>query len=377
MQPASRGRTAGRGGPRAPDAAPDKRTLMKVTQLMLGKGFGGAERYFLDLVRYLARAGHEVQAICHQHSVCGRAIEGESEVELCKVNLRGPWDVFGVRRIGRLTREFGPEVIHTHLSRGAWLGGNAIGDRGPPLVANLHNYIKLKRYRRVDLFVPTTRRQEAFLRQEGVAEKRIVFIPNFSSMTPVDAVRRPSRGPVRFLSYGRMVQKKGFPDLLRAFAKACRQGTNGRLVLGGDGPERRRIEALARQLGVADRVEFPGWIEEVSNFLSRADVFVLPSHLEPFGIVLLEAMSMGVPIVTTRTEGPMEVLGPDTAFFADIADSDSLATAMQSAAAQPERRTEKAHRALDRYRMTYHDSVVVPRIVNVYRHVASAAGPGA
>ena len=347
---------------------------MKVTQLMLSKGFGGAERYFLDLVRYLARAGYEIQAICHRHSVCGRAIEGETGVELRKVNVRGSWDVFGARTIGRVMREFAPEVIHTHLSRGAWLGGKAIGNAGPPLVANLHNYIKLKRYRHVELFVPTTRHQEAFLRQNGVEEQRIAFIPNFSSMTPVDTVRHPSQGPVRFLSYGRMVQKKGFPDLLRAFAQICRQGVDGRLVLGGDGPERARIEALVHEFGVEDRVEFPGWIEEVEGFLARADVFVLPSHLEPFGIVLLEAMSMGVPIVTTRTEGPMEVLGLDTAYFADVAEPISLAKAMHAAAVEPEQRTEKARRALESYRMTYHDSVVVPRIIEVYRHLASAAG---
>ena len=347
---------------------------MKVTQLMLGKGFGGAERYFLDLVRYLVRTGHEIQAICHQHSICGRAIANDTGVELALVNVHGPWDILAVRTIRRLVREFAPGVVHAHLSRGAWFGGKVTAGKGPPLVVNMHNYIKLKRYRHVDLFIPTTRRQDAFLRQNGIEEQRIALIPNFSPMAPVDDVRQSSPGPVRFLSYGRMVEKKGFQDLLRAFAQVYRHGLDARLMLGGDGPERARIETLGRELGVADRIELPGWIEEVEKYLAHADVFVLPSRLEPFGIVVLEAMSMGVPIVTTRTEGPEEVLGPDTAYFANIADITSLATAMRAAAVEVEQRIGKARTALERYRTTYHDSVVVPRIINAYQYAASASG---
>ena len=341
---------------------------------MLSKGFGGAERYFLDLVRYLVRAGHDVQAICHKYSVCGRAIEDEMGVELQLVNVHGPWDIISARKIGRLISKFTPDVVHAHLSRGALFGGLVTGDKGPPLVVNLHNYVKLKRYRHVDLFIPTTRHQEDFLRQNGIDEQKMVFVPNFSPMAPVDDVRYPSRGPVRFLSYGRMVEKKGFPDLLKAFAQICSHGLDAQLVLGGDGPERARIEALSRELGVANRIELPGWIDAVDRFLARADVFVLPSRLEPFGIVVLEAMSMGVPIVTTRTEGPAEVLGPDTAYFANVADVTSLATAMHAAAVEVEQRVEKARLALERYCTTYRDNVVVPRIIEAYQYAAHASG---
>ncbi len=346
---------------------------MRVTQLLLSKGFGGAERYFVDLVRFLVRAGHEVQAICHRRSECARVLEGEPGLRLQTVHLLGPWDLLGTRAIARLAREFDPEVVHGHLSRGAWAGGKITSGEGLPLVVNLHNYVKLKYYRHVDLFIPVTRHQERFLHQRGVPAEKITLIPNFSPLPPAEAVRHPRATPLRFLSYGRMVEKKGFPDLLEAFAQICRQGLDVRLVLGGDGPERARIEAFGRALGVADRMDLPGWIEDVGAFLASADVFVLPSRLEPFGIVVLEAMSTGVPIVTTCTEGPAEVLDDDTAYFADIANPSSLAAAMRAAAAEPERRTAKARKALQRYVSSYHDSVVVPRIVDAYRRAVDAA----
>ena len=346
---------------------------MRATQIMLNKGFGGAERYFVDLVRYLVRTGHEVQAICHRRSICGGALGHEAGLELRSVNLLGPWDLPGIRRIGRLVDGFSPDVVHGHLSRGASVGGRITGEGGPPLVVNMHNYIKFKRYRNVDFFIPTTNSQEIFLRNNGIPEEKISLIPNFSSFPPVEEVRQPSREPVRFLSYGRMVKEKGFRDLLEAFARIRRRGLDVRLLLGGDGPERTRIGALCRELEVADRVELPGWIENVGELLAHADVFVLPSHFEPFGIVVLEAMSMGVPIVATRTEGPMEVLDLDTAYFANIADVDSLATAMHTAAAEPEQRINRARTALERYRTTYHDSVIAPRIIDVYRRAVSAA----
>lgn len=346
---------------------------MRVTQLLLSKGFGGAERYFVDLVRYLTRAGHEVQAICHRHSDSARALDNEPGLQLQTVNLLGLWDVFGVRTIAGLTRRFDPDVVHGHLSRGAWAGGKVTaGKNGPRLVVNLHNYVKLKYYRQVDLFIPVTRHQQRFLREHGVPEDKVTFIPNFSPLPPVDEVRAAGAGPVQFLSYGRMVEKKGFADLLHAFARIRQQGLDARLVLGGDGAERHKTEALARKLGVAEHLELPGWIEDVGDFLASADVFVLPSRLEPFGIVVLEAMSRGVPIVTTRTEGPTEVLDADTAYFAEIADPASLADAMHAAAVEPEQRTAKARAALHRYRANYHDSVVVPRIIEAYRSAVTA-----
>jgi glycogen synthase len=108
---------------------------------------------------------------------------------------------------------------------------------------------------------------------------------------------------------GRMVPHKGFDLLLEAFARLNEASTVG-LVLGGDGPERPRLEQLAAALGMAERVVLPGRMDrsEVAAAMTGADIVVVPSRVEPFGIVVLEAWRAGAPVIATNRGGPSEFI---------------------------------------------------------------------
>jgi glycosyltransferase involved in cell wall biosynthesis len=81
-----------------------------------------------------------------------------------------------------------------------------------------------------------------------------------------------------------------------------------RASLAGDGPERGALENLAVEHGVREALSFPGWVTDKSAFFAGIDLFCLPSHHEPFGIVLIEAMAHGLAIVATDSEGPTQIL---------------------------------------------------------------------
>jgi glycosyltransferase involved in cell wall biosynthesis len=100
-------------------------------------------------------------------------------------------------------------------------------------------------------------------------------------------------------SVGRLVEQKDYPTQLRAFAAAAHQEPRLRLVLAGDGPLRGALEALAADLGVADRTVFLGHWTRVPELLRALDVYVLASKFEPYGVALLEAKSAGCAIVST------------------------------------------------------------------------------
>lgn len=144
----------------------------------------------------------------------------------------------------------------------------------------------------------------------GVARARMSAIAN-----PVDheqiaelATKQPSFAPAGpyIVAAGRLMPNKNFPLLLRAYAKAAPQE---RLVILGEGPERGALEALAASLGIADRVDMPGFVANPFAVVARAVAYAMPSNAEGFPNGLVEAMACGLPVVATNcASGPSEIL---------------------------------------------------------------------
>jgi len=349
---------------------------MKISQLMLSKGFGGGERYFVDLCVELAELGHQVQAICHRQFEKLDLLTGHDGLSVVPLPVWGVWVPFAARRMEREIARFQPQVMHAHMSRGTSFGGRIRARLGIPLTSTLHNYVKLKYYVNVDRYIATTEDLRQHLVKHGISPDRIELLGYFTHLKAVESVARESFADPVFVAYGRMVEKKGFDVLLRAFARLRENGVVARLIIGGDGEERDSLHALTRELGLSSDVEFAGWINDVSAFLDRGSIFVLPSLDEPFGIVVIEAMARGKPIVSTRTQGPREVLNDDIAYLAEVGDAESLAVAMQRATEDERDRLEKAKAALSRFKTQYAKEVVMPKQIQIYESLAdSAAGP--
>ena len=152
----------------------------------------------------------------------------------------------------------------------------------------------------------------------------------------------PGRAPgERMLFVGRLAGIKGVPVLLAALADLAARRPAARLALVGDGPERAAIEAEAARLGVAERVEFLGYLgqAEVAAELARSDLFVLPSFAEGVPVVLMEAMASGLPVVATRVAGVGELVEDGVAGrLVAPGDIASLTAAIEALLADPERR---------------------------------------
>lgn len=111
------------------------------------------------------------------------------------------------------------------------------------------------------------------------------------------------------LAVGRLKPQKDFPNLLRAFAQVKQQIPDARLVILGEGPQRKELESLAHQLGIADSFDLPGFRSNPHAFIAMADVFVLSSQYEGLPNVLIEALALGKRIVATDCDsGPAEIL---------------------------------------------------------------------
>ena len=115
-----------------------------------------------------------------------------------------------------------------------------------------------------------------------------------------------SRDDFTLASVGILIKRKGMDRLLQAFSGAFGNHEKVRLVIGGDGPERRRLQELVGDLGLQKQVSFPGVMnrEQVRDLFQQVHVVVSSSSTETFGVTLIEAMACGTPVVTTRSGGP-------------------------------------------------------------------------
>ncbi len=339
---------------------------MRIAQVMLAKRFGGAERSFVDLCAELVARGHAVLAICEARAAALPLLERIAGLDVRTVRVWGAWDPFARRAIGRALRAHRAEIVQCHLARAAHLGGHAAHALGLPTLAKTHNYVDLRYYRAIDRLVPTTRAQADYLLAHGIAPDRVTRIPNFSRLAPQAPTAHPPMPPVRLLALGRLVAKKGFDVLLAALAALPPATPPIVLTLAGDGPLRAALDAQARSLAPRVEVRFVGWVDDVAALFAAADVFVLPSRDEPFGIVVLEAMAAGVPIVATRTAGPLEILDAETALLVAIGDVAALAHALGAVLDDPAAARTRAARAGTVFRDTYAAAAVVPRYERLY-----------
>ncbi len=188
--------------------------------------------------------------------------------------------------------------------------------------------------------------------------ERITVIPN-PTVTPEMADRAaepvdhpwfaPGQPPV-LLGAGRLMVEKGFDTLIRAFA-LVRRTADCRLVILGEGPDRKLLEALAAELGVTDRVAMPGFANNPYAYMARAGLFVLSSTREGSPNALVEALAVGTPLVSTDCpNGPQEVLeGGRHGRLVPVGDVEALAAAIVESLREPVGTRESRMVAAQRY----------------------------
>ena len=163
--------------------------------------------------------------------------------------------------------------------------------------------------------------------------KKIQVLPNpvneaFFARTRKDIPARP----FRFISVGWLEKNKGMDLLLEAFGRLIDSGADAHLTVCGSGSEKEALEAQAKELSRAGRVTFTGAVprEKIGEYLAESHAFVLASRVETFGVVFVEAMACGLPIVMTKTNAWEMLAVPETGLAVEIEDADGLAAAMAS-----------------------------------------------
>ena len=345
---------------------------IRVAQVLAGAERGGAENFYTRLVLALQERPELVQRAFlrpHAHRIETLRRGG---VETSGHGFGGALDFFGRWRYRRALAEFRPEIVMTWMGRAS--ASTPPGRGRYVLVNRLGHYYDLKSYRHADYWVGITRGICRHLVEGGMPEERVFHIPNFADETPVEPVRRadletPPDRPL-ILAAGRLHANKGFDVLLRALAEI----PDAILWLAGSGPEEEPLRRLCTELGLASRVRFLGWREDVTALMRAADVFVCPSRHEGLGSIVLESWVHRCPIVATRSQGPAELITDgDDGLLTPVDDAPGLGRAVAELLARPDRRAALAEAGARTYARTYSRAAIADAYVKLYARLAPRA----
>ena len=211
----------------------------------------------------------------------------------------------------------------------------------------------------------------------------IEVIPNFICQTdyarhPVEQLRSSlaPQGEPLLVHVSNFRPVKRPVDCVEILARVLRKGINTRLVMVGDGSERTNVEHRARCLGVYDKCVFVGKQPNIVDYLSAADVLLLPSDQESFGLAALEAMACEVPVIASRVGGiPEVVTDGETGFLSEVGDLDKMAGDAARLLSDLTLRRGMGKRARESAVTRYRTDIVIPQYIEFYSRVLAKA-PG-
>ncbi len=343
---------------------------------MVNKGFGGAERIFFDTCFALARRGNHVLAVCHTDFKFADALERESNITVFRSKLLSRNDPIAKFFLWLFLCRHQPDLVHIHLLKGIRFAQNVAKLLKIPVLSSVHNYNSLCSYQHSQAVIAITTHQVTQLEKVLPASIPVYHVPNFSRINPKESYLKTTKNNKHFVALGRFVAKKGFDVLLDAFAILVAKRPDVTLTLAGNGELRAELEAQIKALGLQKNVDLCGWIEDVDGLIDSADVLVVPSRDEPFGVVILEGMARAKLIVSTRTHGANDILRPESALLCEIGCVQSMAKQLLSAASTEAQIVaelhDKSEQALKDFKSTYTEKAVLPRLEHCYERVMAS-----
>jgi len=305
---------------------------MTVLHLLGSPRHGGAEVYFLDLLEALKADGLDQAAAIHANADRERALAAMG-VATHVMRFKPPFDITTGPAIGRLARAIPAKILLQWMNR----AGRVVPKRGPwTRIGRLGGYYDLKYYRGADFLVGNTRDIVDYIGRKGWPADRVAYIPNFARTREGAPVSRaeletPDDAPL-LLAMGRLHSDKAHDVSLKALAKT----PGAYLWIAGDGPLDGELKALAKRLGVSDRVRFLGWRLDASALYRTADICLFPSRFEPLGNTVIQAWAHDIPLVTAASQGPGAIVRDEVdALLTPVEDVDAVAKALNRLIADP------------------------------------------
>jgi glycosyltransferase involved in cell wall biosynthesis len=314
-----------------------ERSPVRLLHIVGESRFGGVAKIILPLSQVAQADGWQVDVLTTD-SILQQAVRqhglGLVNLDVIRREIRPLWDLGGLLRLRKFLRTESYDIVHTHTSKGGFVGRLAAWLAGVPVIVHTAHgfafheaspvairlfYSTLERIasRWCDRIVSVSEFHRNWAIRLGMCRPgKIMAIPNGiadvcrnQEVAPAELRRQlgAGRGDLLVLSIARLAEDKGLKYLIEAAAMLPHKGHRIQIVIAGEGPAREQLERLASHLSVTDRVSFVGFREDVGDLLAACDLVILPSLREGLSISLLEAMAAGKPIIATSIGSQREV----------------------------------------------------------------------
>ncbi|HLX65316.1 MAG TPA: glycosyltransferase family 4 protein [Planctomycetota bacterium] len=355
---------------------------IRVLHLLWDGGLGGVQRYVLKVVG--APYWKDVQ-----HGICFFSKPGNvladgmiPGAKFWSLGLKRGWDFLGARRLDAVVDKFDPHTIHCHCDTPA-LGVRIkkFADRrliytehGDTLMRTERSWFTQRLWRRSGAYWRAILLNSEFVKRDFMKrfpwlESKCAVFPNplieqwNGARTPPKAGEAPRVGV-----FGRLVPQKGMDWMLDVARVAITDVPNLRVEFFGDGPQRAELEAKRDVLGLRDNVVFHGYVNDPLARMAQMSCVAVPSRIEPFGLVALEAQGAGVPVVGFTESGVAEiVVDRETGLIVQYGDLRAMAGAIVDLARAPELCEKMGQTARERARTVFSLERHVENLARVYR----------
>jgi glycosyltransferase involved in cell wall biosynthesis len=360
---------------------------MRILQVISSSRTSGAEKHLVVLSEWLRRRGHEVTAVCPPGGWLPEQLRGAGipAIELPMHGARSSGSILALRR---LAREREVDVIHTHLTRATYLGYFAGALSRVPVISTVHVLTRDFAYRWLPRanhsFIAVSDYLRDRLIARGVPEARVHTVYNGTDFTAEDQLVPASSLSVRAElglpadaelvgQIGRVDSFKGAPLLVRSAREVVSQRPHAYFAFVGHAEPgvQQALWELATKDGVDDRFRFTGVRNDVPRLMGAMDVVTLPSINEACSMAIIEAMTMGKPVVATRAGGNLELVADGATGILVERTSEALAAAINDMLGDPARRLLMGMAAEQRANTLFTAQVMAQNMERVYHRILS------
>jgi len=298
---------------------------IKVLEIIGDSSLAGAPRHFLSILESLDLEKFELSAICPPGPLAGEIRSLRRHIDLEVFNMDSRFNMEAIKKIRNQIKHIKPDLIHIHGTRAGSLGRLAAIGLNIPVIYTEHlwtkefhldnkflNFIHFFGYWFLDLFtnlnIAVSGAVKEFLIDAGISRDSKVKIIYNGIEPPRHSADIFQHDEILIGTVGTLNQNKGMQFLIRAMPHIRKEFPTAKLEIIGDGPYKKHLmwEAKVQKLG--DNVKFIGFVADVEKYLAKFDCYVQPSLSESFGLAIVQAMSLGLPVVATETGGIPEII---------------------------------------------------------------------